>query len=194
MIKLVIFDLDGTITQPHLDFRKIREEMGITVEKMSILDFLDSLDGEEKRRADAILDAHEKDAAYKSKLSSGARELFDYLREKNIRIAIMTRNARENVLIVLEKHKLSVDEILTREDGPVKPSPEGVFALCGKFDVTPGETLMAGDFLFDIQTGKNAGTRTILLKWQDTTGWPVQADYEVSTLAEIIPIIEKLNE
>jgi len=192
MIKLVIFDLDGTITQPHLDFNRIREELGIGSDR-SILDYIGSLDEKDKARASAVLDAHEKDAAYNSKLTPGARELFAYLKENNIRTAIITRNARENVHIVLDKHGLSVDEIVTRGDGPVKPSPEGVFALCKKFSITPEEVLFVGDYLFDIQTGKNAGTKTALLKWQDTSGWDVQADFEVTTLGEVIPIIRQLN-
>ena len=192
MIKLVIFDLDGTITQPHLDFKKIREELGIQNSE-SILDYIASLDEKGKARARRILDRHEKDAAYHSKLTPGVRELFSYLEEHDIRTAIITRNALENVRIVLDKHGLSVDEIVTRNDGPVKPSPEGVFALCRKFDVTPDEALFVGDYLFDIQTGKNAGTKTVLLKWQDTSSWSIQADSEISTLEEAIGIIEFLN-
>ena len=192
MIKLVIFDLDGTITQPHLDFKKIRKELGIT-DDQSILDYIGSLDENGKERANAILDAHEKDAACNSKLTPGTHELFAYLKENDIRTAIITRNARENVHIVLDKHALSVDEIITRDDGPVKPSPEGVFTLCKKFEVRPDEVLFVGDYLFDIQTGVNAGTRTVLLKWQDTSGWDVKADYEIRTLAEVISIIDSLR-
>jgi HAD superfamily hydrolase (TIGR01549 family) len=192
MIKLVVFDLDGTITQPHLDFKKIRRDLGIENE-LSILDHIDSLDEKGRERANAILDRHEKEAAHESKLTSGAHELFAYLKKHNVATAIFTRNARENVHIVLEKHGLSVDDIITRNDGPVKPSPEGVFSLCRKFGVRPGEVLFVGDYLFDIQTGVNAGTKTALLKWQDTSGWDVRADYEITTLVQVIEIIEALS-
>ncbi len=175
----------------YLDFKKIRKELGI-IDDQSILDYIGSLDENSKERANAILDAHEKDAACNSKLTPGARELFTYLKENDIRTAIITRNARENVDIVLDKHALSVDEIVTRGDGPVKPSPEGVFTLCKKFEVTPDEVLFVGDYLFDIQTGKNAGTKTALLRWQDTSGWDVKADYEITTLIQVIAIIEAL--
>ena len=192
MIKLVIFDLDGTITCPHLDFRKIREDMGIAGDA-SILDYLDSLKGEDREKAHVILDGHEKDAACNSRLSPGIRELLSFLREKQIRTGIITRNTRENVLIVLEKHGLVVDDIITRDDGCVKPSPDGVFAMCGKFGARPEETIFIGDFLFDIQTGKNAGTQTVLLKRQDNSDWPVKADYEVDTLDEVAAIIRELS-
>jgi len=41
-IKAVIFDLDGTITQPYFDFDAIREEIGLPRDSGPILEIIES--------------------------------------------------------------------------------------------------------------------------------------------------------
>ena len=45
----VIFDMDGTLIEPVLDFRAIRAELEIDPE-LGILEALDLMDGPERRR------------------------------------------------------------------------------------------------------------------------------------------------
>ncbi len=164
MFGLVILDLDGTITRPKLDFQKIKKEMGAAEdEQRTTLEFMDSLPPDRRRRAEQILAQHERDAAQYSQLRDGARELIVSLRQSGVRVAILTRNSRLSVETVLRKHSLSVDFVLTREDSPPKPSAEPVLRICRALGVPPAETLVVGDFRYDIMAGQAAGAKTALL-------------------------------
>ena len=59
--KAVLFDMDGTITRPVLDFPKLKAEMGIG--DRPILEALAKMSDPERRAAEAILHRHEKLAA-----------------------------------------------------------------------------------------------------------------------------------
>jgi len=160
-VRLVVFDMDGTITRPHLDFRRIRAEIGIPeplLENMMALP-----PGPERERAFAILERHEDDAAEKSELNGDARGILELLRARGVRTALVTRNSRRSALRVLEKHALAFDLVVTREDAPVKPRPEPLWLICERLGVPPAEALMVGDYKYDVISGRAAGLRTALL-------------------------------
>jgi len=66
-----IFDLDGTLTIPQLDFEVIRKEMGIAAGP--ILEELELLDDETAARARKVLEKHEEQAASTAVLQEGGR-------------------------------------------------------------------------------------------------------------------------
>ena len=125
-IKAVIFDLDGTITQPFFDFDAIRQEMGLDKDAGPVWEAMAQMGPQERRRAQRILDSYEQRAVTVSQLNPGARETLDALRNASIFIGVLTRNRRSNVLEVARKHDLQFDAIVDREDGPVKPDAFGV--------------------------------------------------------------------
>jgi phosphoglycolate phosphatase-like HAD superfamily hydrolase len=53
--------------------------------------------------------------------------------------------------------------VMAREDGPHKPDPHGLRQICGLWELSPGEVVMIGDYLYDIQAGAEAGVRTALV-------------------------------
>jgi len=65
-------------------------------------------------------------------------------------------------------------------DAPFKPQPEGLWRICKAWGVAPSEVLMLGDYVYDIQVGRNAGARTALL----THGreWPFAAEAEFARI------------
>lgn len=192
-IKSVIFDLDGTITAPFLDFELIRKEMGISDDALSILEVLDEMPGAERQKALAILEYHEDLAADNSTLNAGARETLKALGQWRIKIGILTRNKRSNVIAVQQKHRLYFDAIYAREDGPVKPHAHGVLHLCGLFGCGPAETLVVGDFIDDLTCARNAGAKAVLIKTHKNADlFTEYADFTISTLDKVLPIIENM--
>ena len=77
--------------------------------------------------------------------------------KRGIRIGILTRNKRDNVLAVADKHGLKFDAVVGREEGPVKPDAFGVQYLCKQFGIKPQEALVVGDYLFDLLCARAAG-------------------------------------
>jgi HAD superfamily hydrolase (TIGR01509 family) len=159
--RAVIFDLDGTLTEPLLDFDAMRAEIGLP--PGPILEQLAHADASTRARADAILRRHEREAIARATLADGCRELLDRLATLRIPASILTRNVREVVETFAVTFGFSFAGVYTREDGPHKPSPHGVFALCERMGAAPADTLVVGDYKFDILAGKSAGCATALV-------------------------------
>lgn len=186
MLRCVIFDLDNTLVDSALDFGRIKAEIGTD---QPILEYRATVDAVEQRRVDEILDRHESRAAATCSLCEGAAELLDFLRGRGVRTALLTRNSRASVTTVLARHGMSFDAVLSREDSAPKPSPEPVQIICRRLGVAPQDCLMVGDYLYDIQCGQAAGTRTMLVDGPHRKKFAAAPDYEVATLHEARAVI-----
>jgi len=190
-VKAVIFDLDGTITQPYFDFDTIREEMGLPKNSGPVLESMQKMTPKQRQRAEKILHFHEQQAVTESKLNPGAKQTLDALHKAGISIGILTRNRRSNALAIAHKHNLKFDAIVDREDGPVKPDAFGVLRMCQQFAVKPEETLVVGDYLFDLLSAKAAGAVAVLLaNHQKADEFAKHADFRIERIDQIMQIIE----
>ena len=189
-IKAVIFDLDGTITQPFFDFDAIREQMGLAKDSGPVLESMRKMSPERRKEAERILHCHESRAVSESKLNAGARETLDALRRAGIPIGILTRNKRSNAMAVAEKHNLQFDAVVDREDGPAKPDAFGVLEICQQFGVRPREALVVGDYLYDLLCAKAAGAVPVLLANSNNTKFAEHADFTIERIDQILEIIE----
>lgn len=191
-IKAVIFDLDGTITQPYFDFDAIRKEMGLAEDSGPILESMEKMTHEQRERAEQIIHLHEERAVAESKLNAGAKRTLSSLRAAGIRIGVLTRNRRDNAFAIAQKHKLKFDAVVGREDGPVKPDAFGVLRLCEQFGVKPNETLVVGDYLFDLLCAKAAGAIAVLLtNHEHADQFAEHADFCIENINRILQIIEQ---
>ena len=194
-IRAAIFDLDGTITRPFLDFEQIRSEMGLDRHGGPILEAMEKMTPARRRRAETILHAHEERAVAESQLNAGARETLAGLRERGLPIGILTRNRKDNAWAVARKHGLHFDAVVGREDGPVKPDSFGVLHLCRGFAVEPAQTLLVGDYLFDLLCARAAGAIPVLIANHERADeFAAHADYTVTDLLELLPIVDRCND
>ena len=194
IVKAVIFDLDGTITSPFFDFDAIRREMGLHPDSGPILEAMLKMTPADRKRTEHILTYHENRAVAESTLNQGAAETLAALRRKNINIGILTRNKRCNAEAIAQKHNLIFDAIVDREDGPVKPDAFGVLKLCRQFAAAPPETLVVGDYLYDLLSAKDAGAVAVLLKThKECDQFAEHADFTIDSLDKILDIIDDTN-
>ena len=187
-----IFDLDGTLTIPQLDFEAIREEMGIA--GGPLLEELERLDGEAAALAWNVLESHEERAARTATLQPGARQVLTELRRRRLPTAILTRNSRQSLDTVLRRHHIEVDKSLSREEAPVKPSPKPVLILCEELGVPPEKTYVTGDYIFDIQSARGAGAVSVLLMNPKNSMFSEQADLKIANLMEILDFPNRSRE
>jgi HAD superfamily hydrolase (TIGR01509 family) len=193
-IKAVIFDLDGTITQPYFDFDAIREEIGLARDSGPLLESMEKMTPQQRQKAEKILYKHEEKAVIESKLNNGAKQTLSRLHKAGIHIGVLTRNKRDNAHAIARKHNLKFDAVIGREDGPVKPDAFGVLQLCRRFGVAPAETLLVGDYLFDLLCAKAAGACAVLLAKHHQAGdFAKHADFCIENIAEILEIIANKN-
>ncbi len=193
-IKAVIFDLDGTITQPYFDFDAIREEIGLARDSGPVLESMEKMTAQERQEAERILHYHEDKAVAESQLNTGAEQTLSALRAAGIHIGVLTRNTRDNALTIARKHNLRFDAVIGREDGPVKPDAFGVVQLCRQFGAEPEDTLVVGDYLFDLLCAKAAGAVAVLLANHNRAGeFAEHADFCVENIGEILEIVANSN-
>lgn len=190
-IKAVIFDLDGTITQPYFDFDAIRVEIGLARDSGPLLESMEKMTPQLRRKAEEILYNHEEKAVIESKLNPTAKETLSSLRAADIHIGILTRNQRANAHAIANKHNLQFDAVIGREDGPAKPDAFGVLELCRQFGIDPKETMVVGDYLFDLLCAKAAGACAVLLaNHHQADDFAKYADFCIENISGILEIIE----
>jgi HAD superfamily hydrolase (TIGR01549 family) len=184
----IIFDLDGTLTKPHLNFDAIRAEIGLP--PGPILESLADLDALGRARAEAILTRHEWEAAEAAMLYEGAVEVVAECRALGHATAVLTRNTRPIVDYLLQRFGFVFDAVRTRENGAVKPSAEPVLSICRGLRCEPSLSWVVGDFLFDIMSGQAAGTRTVLMIGEGPLPeFAPRADHVIRTLGELLPLV-----
>jgi len=129
-----------------------------------------------------------------SELNAGAKETLLTLRSAGIHIGVLTRNRRNNAFAIARKHNLEFDAVVGREDGPVKPDAFGVLHLCRQFGIKPQETLLVGDYLFDLLCAKAAGAVAVLLtNYNRSDEFAEHADFCIENISGILDIIENIK-
>lgn len=195
-IEGVLFDFDGTLTaQGALDFAEIRRAVGCP-DGVSILSYIEEIEDTNARKAaEEILNEFERAAADRTKPHDGAEDLIARLIDNGLCVGILTRNSRDSVMrslanfsAVSEAHFMC---IITRDDAIcVKPAPDGVLHAARVFGISPSKLLMVGDYIYDVEAGKNAGSKTVFLdNHPNRTFEPPEADYTVASLHELHDII-----
>jgi phosphoglycolate phosphatase-like HAD superfamily hydrolase len=186
----VVFDMDGTLTVPNLDFPEMYRRAGVPMGA----DILSS-----QWRSDANVNAviEEMEAAGRRtlQLMPGAAELGTWLHSHGIPMALVTRNSAATVSHFMENvwpsHLPPLSLAISRDDGfPPKPDPSALLAISKSWGVESCHALlMVGDSpANDILFGKAAGLRTALLdtgRRNTEGGTTAGADYVVDNLAQI---------
>jgi len=191
-VNAVLFDMDGTITRPVLDFGAIRRAIGV-MDGVPVLEYLDRLEKRERAKGYAILEQFESEAAENAEFNDGIPELLSFLEEAGLPIGVVTRNSRRSIEITLRQLDLHVTASVAREDAPVKPSPEPVLLAAKQIGVEPDYCLFVGDYDFDVVAGAAAGMRTALIPCRPPGPNSPQPDLLVENARDLIPIIRGLN-
>ena len=185
-IKLVIFDLDGTLMDaynavfrsinyamdrlkhPRIDAETIKRTVGWG-DRHLLEVFVGKTISE---RALKIYRRHHKSALQKrggTKFLPGARKLLGYLKQKGYRLAVATN--RPTVYSRIALRQLGVlqdfDYVLCGDRVPrPKPHPDILRIILKRFGLKPVQALYVGDMVIDVKTGRAARIRTVAV----TTG------------------------
>ncbi len=188
-----IFDMDGTLTLAVHDFPAIRNKLGINKD-LDIIEAIEALPPEEAREKFRLLDEIEIGLTLRSQEQPGAEQLLTLLSEQNKMLGILTRNTVRNAkdtLVECNLKKFFPDQqILGRESATPKPSPDGINILLNQWEVDPASAVMVGDYKYDLEAGRRAGTATIYVDVNEENLWSDFADLHVYHLNQIFDIIK----
>ena len=184
-----IFDLDGTLTVSAHDFEEMRNKLGLAPQTP----ILEALAAMPRVQAAPLWDAlNEMEYYYAGKASimSGAHELLEKLRLGGRQLGILTRNTMPVVEQTLRAcnidHFFPFAHILDRDACTPKPSPDGIEHLLKLWQAEASDTVMVGDYLFDLEAGRGAGVATIHIDDGREVDWSEYTDIRVQGLNEII--------
>lgn len=210
MLRLVVYDLDGTLIDSRADLadsvNAMLARMGLpTHEQRVVIGFVG--EGAERLIRRSLGPAHEHrypEAAPiwaeeygvrlldKTKLYDGIDALLQL--PPDLR-AVLTnkpgRFARQIVkgLGVAEKFA----RIVGGDEGPRKPSPDWLLRLCRELDVETSETLLVGDSAVDVSTGKAAGVPVCAVSYgMGERASLTAADYLCDTPAQVAELLRQL--
>jgi len=209
-ITTVLFDFDGTLVQLNLDFPQIYREVYSIVKRYGVnsapyqdlflIELVETITQELKkhnpekaekfnREAEGFLREREIAAAKEAEVVPGACQTLKGLKERGIKVGIVTRNCKRAVRIGLGKNDFIYDLLLTRDDvRPVKPEPHSLERALKVLKSKPEETIMIGDHPIDIRAGKKVGVRTIAV----LSGKKTKEDFKEFKPDLIIPSVREL--
>jgi len=194
VISGVLFDLDGTLLDCIMPmqeaFVKVVESMGVTITEeerrnvgenlskilitrsspLANISFLWRLGKyvglpPHKRVHMIVLTYYRlKYIANNSNLFNGVPEVLEALRNRGVKMAIVTTRSRKELLHILKMFSIEsyFGATVSRDDVKNgKPSPDPLLFALKQLGLRPDETAMVGDMPTDIEAGKHAGTKTV---------------------------------
>lgn len=183
-----VFDMDGTLTIAQHDFDAIRDELGLPV-GLPILESLAALPDEESAPLHQRLNDIELEIAAESKAAEGAGLLLESLLSSGTNIGILTRNNKTNIDVTLKAAGLDgffkEEDLLSRDCAIPKPAPHGILQLLRQWDATANESMMVGDHLHDLLSGRAAGTKTLYIDPKGEFIFKQEADVCIHQLTEL---------
>lgn len=158
-----IFDMDGTLTIPNLDFDGMRSELGLSKGK-PILESIEEFSTEKQQELHKKLNELELEKAKQTQAQPFVLKFIEELSQSK-HLGILTRNSQLNAITTLNNIGLikyfPENFIMSRDNCKAKPDPDGILKLCELWNIKPTQSLMIGDYLYDLQTGKNAEADTL---------------------------------
>lgn len=189
-MKLVLFDCDGTLVESaaliHAVMEQTFEHFGHACPSMAqtksiiglTLDIaIARMRGKEHSDEEAVqMMAYYKSifmgvratAQYPEPLFDGIADLIARLATRNdVLIGAVTGKSRRGLEGILETHGLRSHFIVSRtaDDCPSKPHPAMVTECCDETGMTPAQTVVIGDAIYDMQMAKAAGAKALGVSW-----------------------------
>lgn len=209
MLKAVLFDLDGTLINTNeLIIDSFKHTFKVLKNIEPDRDEVISWFGEPLFRTmgkffddvdEAISVYREYNLKYHDErisLYNNTKEMLIALKDRGYKLGIVTSKNKCTAIKGLKFLGIYeyFDEMITSDDvDNHKPHKEPVLKACNLLGVFPEESIMVGDSMYDIVSGRSAGSKTcgVLFSLMKDKLLDEKADYYVSDLIEIVDIVDK---
>jgi HAD superfamily hydrolase (TIGR01509 family) len=158
MLRALFWDMDDTLLLPRdpSPLRDFKLRYGLPLGEL-VLKGVQQRPPEERALILEEFLSLERRLSATSELRPGIQELLRSLKAQGYFLALITNNHRASARIVLERHALHFDLLLTREDGDPKPSPDLLYKALRLGGWRPEEVLYIGDSPHDGEAAQAAG-------------------------------------
>ncbi len=181
--------MDGTLTMAAHNFDDIRETLNIEA-GTPILEAIAAMPPDKAQDTRHQLHAIEMDIAHQSTPQPDAVATLTTLQQRGVSLGILTRNAEDIAAATLAAAGLSqfftADTIIGRDSCAPKPDPAGITQLINYWQANPTETVMVGDYVFDLDAGRNASVTTVHFSPEGEFLWPEKTDIAIRSLSELL--------
>jgi len=135
----------------------------------------------------AYAGGHELTAVY-----PGVRECLDWLREREVKLAIITNKPAQFIEPLLEEKGLAgyFDWLVGGDTLPQqKPDPAALFWVMDNAGVAPGESLFVGDSRNDVRAAKAATVPCVALTYGYNHGEPIADEHPALVLDDLRELV-----
>jgi len=170
-----ILDWDGVLADTKLDFSGIRNKY-FQGKRVPLIEAAKFLSPDQKQELWIDIYELEMNGAEQAAPVPGSIELVNWLNDKGIPWAVVSRNCMDSINLAAERIGFPLPEVtLSRDEGPQKPDPEALWLAAKRIGIQPSRCVMIGDFLYDLVGARRAGMRAVLV---ERTGedWEFWAD------------------
>ncbi|GAB6280708.1 MAG: HAD family hydrolase [Thermovirga sp.] len=180
-----ILDWDGVLADTKLDFSPIRSKY-FNGERLPLVEASDQLEPDRRKALESDLYDLEMEGARRATPVEGSHALLAWLDRSRIPWAVVSRNCRDSILEAAKRCGIDLPPtVLSRDEGPLKPDPQALWAAAGAIGVEPGRCVMIGDFVYDLHGAKRAGMRAVLVE-RVVPEWQRWADVSFDHLEQLV--------
>lgn len=214
--KLVMFDLDGTLLdsvpdlaaavdsmliqlgRPPADIEQVRQWVGngalVLVQRALAgkFDYSAISALEAKPALQLFLQAYAQEGS-RSQVYSGVLDTLAALKDKGIKLAIITNKPEQFLPELLHSHGLTdfFDWIVGGDTLPEKkPDPMGLLWVMQQAGVTAEQSLFVGDSKNDIQAAKAAGVSCVALSYGYNHGQPIELEQPALVIDNLSQLLQ----
>ena len=168
--KALITDLDGTLVRTNINWDMLREKVRQILKTNHPLKplgysihLLTKNNLELRRKAFKVVEEAEMEAAKKVVFDERLYNTFVKIKNKNVKIGLVTLQSIKTTLLILRKlHLTHFFEVIITRDVSFSREEQLRIAM-NKLGVKPSETVFVGDSIWDYEAGLKLGCLTVIV-------------------------------
>jgi HAD superfamily hydrolase (TIGR01509 family) len=167
-----IFDWDGVIAETSLDFTEVKNKYYGDKSAMLLEDMV-TLEPCMRESLMRDLEDVEMLGAARATPVPGVSSVLEWVKKNEIPWAVVSRNCRKSILKAAEVIEMTLPAIVrSRDDGDcVKPDPRALRQTCEQLSAPPSQSLLIGDYIYDMMGARRAGMRGVLVRNKIADDW-----------------------
>lgn len=183
MLRGLIFDMDGTLIEPAIDFMAMREAIGVL--EGDILLELARWERVKREHAFGIIETFEQEAAANMMATRGVIDYLTSSKRAGVCHGLITRNTHDRVAQCARLLGATFTPALDRTFAPLKPDPASILHILAAWGFEPEEVVMFGDSGQDMHAAHAAGVKCAVIAREYNAHLRASADWYLESFEDL---------